>query len=334
MGILAFDFLVLIANIALLFVYLIMSRKFHWFDQPNESRKIHQQAIPTSAGIIFMAPMVLAYLLIPAWFPGHSYTIGSCILVLMLMGGVDDFSTISVKLRFLIVSVVCVFFLLNLYNQHEINYFLLFIYFLGMVWWLNLYNFMDGADGMAVLHAIVTVIGYIFAFAIFEINNEFALHYLIFFLMCLLSFLIFNFPRAKIFMGDSGSFSVSFTLATFALFGISQGIFDQILVISFHLVFIVDATLTLFTRLRFKHKISKAHNLHLFQSLIHNGSSHAMVSFGYAVLTLLTVVIGLVLASLPIDFTIRLTVLLLEAGILSVFWYKYNNKTKFKRFLS
>lgn len=334
MGMLAFEGLVFIINIALLFIYLKTSRHFHWFDQPDENRKIHQQAIPTSAGLIFMAPMALAFLLMPAWFPSHSYAIGSIILVLLIMGGIDDFKTISVWLRLVIVGCVCAFFLHSLYNQHDINYVLLFIYFLGMMWWLNLYNFMDGADGMAVLHAIVSTSGYIFAFAIFEHTHLMALLYLLLFLMCLLSFIPFNFPKAKIFMGDSGSFSVSFVLAAFALFGISQNIFDQILVISFHLVFIIDATLTLMTRLKFKQQLSQAHNLHLFQALIQDGKSHAIVSIGYAVITIFTVVTALFLAFIQADLFIRLVVLLIETGILSIIWFKYHNKTKFERFLT
>ncbi len=59
-----------------MFVYLKISHRFHWFDQPDEDRKIHKNAIPTSAGLIFMTPMVLAFLLMQAGFPSHSYAIG------------------------------------------------------------------------------------------------------------------------------------------------------------------------------------------------------------------------------------------------------------------
>ena len=334
MGILSYEIAVFFVNLILLFIYIKASQRFHWFDQPDEERKIHKNAIPTSAGLIFMAPMVLAFLLMPAWFPSHSYSIGFVLLVLLIMGGLDDFLNISVKMRLLIVSCACAFFLYTLYQPHDINFFLLFVYFLGLVWWLNLYNFMDGADGMAGLHAFVTTCGYILAFAIFENTYLMVLIYLILFLLCLLSFILFNFPQAKIFMGDSGSFSVSFLLAAFALFGISENIFDQILVISFHLVFIIDATLTLVTRMWFKHNLSQAHNLHLFQALIHGGTSHAVVSMWYAIMTAITVVIALYLTFIQVDLYIRLAVLLIETLILSIIWIKYHNKTKFKQFVS
>lgn len=334
MGILAFEGLAFLVNVILLFFYIKISQRYHWFDQPNEKRKIHSEAIPTSAGLIFMAPMVALFLLLPAWFPAHSYVIGFIILVLLFMGGVDDFKSISVGLRLLIVGGASAVLLYAIYLPHDINYLLLFIYFLGVVWWLNLYNFMDGADGMAVMHAIITTCGYIFAFTIFEIKFIMVLIVLILFLMCLLSFFIFNFPKAKIFMGDSGSLSIAFLLAVFALYGISENVFDQTLVISFHLVFIVDATLTLLIRFKCKQKLSQAHNLHLYQALIYDGKPHATVSIWYALMTFVTVLIALCLAYLQIDVYLRLTILLIETAILSIIWYKYHNKTNFERFLT
>ena len=334
MGIMVIEGLVFFINIVLLFFYIKVSRRFHWFDQPNELRKIHKEAIPTSAGLIFMAPMVAVFLIFPAWSTPHSFIIGSILLVLLIMGGIDDFKSVSIWLRLLIVCCASAFFLHTLYLPHDINYILLFIYLIGIIWWLNLYNFMDGADGMAIMHAIVTTCGYIFAFTIFEVTNLMALIVLILFLLCLLSFFVFNYPKAKIFMGDSGSFSVSFLLAVFALIGISENIFDQILVISFHLVFIVDATLTLFTRLKYRQKLSQAHSLHLFQALIYDGKSHAAVSMWYALMTFITVVMALYLAFIQVDVYIRLTVLLIEAAVLSMIWYKYHNKTKFERFIT
>jgi len=334
MGILSFEIIVFFANVLLLFFYIKASQRFHWFDKPDEERKIHQHAIPTSAGLIFMSPLVLAFLLMPALFPSHSFTIGLILLVLMIMGGLDDFFNISVKIRLIIVSCACAYFLYSLYSPHDINYLLLFIYFLGMVWWINLYNFMDGADGMASLHAFIVICGYLISFVIFNNTHLMVLIYLILFLLCILSFILFNFPQAKIFMGDSGSFSVSFLIAAIALFGISENIFDQILVISFHLTFIVDATLTLLARIKFKHKLSQAHNLHLFQALIKDGKSHATVSLWYAMGTLLTVATAIYLAYIEAEVTKRLAVLLIEAGILSIIWFFYHSKTKFKRFVS
>ena len=82
-------------------------------------------------------------------------------------------------------------------------------------------------------------------------------------------------------MGDSGSLSVAFMLAVIAMYGLTLKLFDEIVIISFHLVFIVDATLTLFTRMKFKQKLTQAHNLHCFQALVASGKSHVFVSMLY-----------------------------------------------------
>ena len=133
-------------------------------------------------------------------------------------------------------------------------------------------------------------------------------------------------------MGDSGSFSIALFLAFIALYGISINLFDEIFVISIHLVFIVDATLTLLTRLKFKHSLSVAHNLHYYQALIHAGKSHSMVSSLYFILSIFLVSLAVCLHVYEVELTIRLAILLIEVVFLSYFWFKYHNKTKFKRF--
>ncbi|MBL4773464.1 MAG: hypothetical protein JKX98_07645 [Alcanivoracaceae bacterium] len=320
------------ANVVLLFTYLKSSRHFHWFDKPDEARKLHSIAKPTSAGLVFMLPLLLFGLK----YPQLQY-FNTGLLVLLVLGGVDDFKAISVRLRLIVIFFVCGYFMYSLfYGSEKLNYSLMVIYLLGLIWWLNLYNFMDGVDGMTVLHAIVTTIGYIVAFGTLEHLGDvrsFDFSYALLFLFCLLSFLLFNFPKSRMFMGDSGSLSVAFVLAGFALYGLSENIFDEILIISFHLLFIVDTTLTLFTRMKFKHKLAEAHNLHLFQAMVFTGKSHAHVSAIYALITVILVVITLYLQFVQVDFLIRVSALFLEATVLSFLWVKFHNKTKFERFV-
>lgn len=333
-GLLSYLLITAFITVILLTIYLFTSRHFHWFDKPNEQRKIHSQAKPTSAGLVFMLPVVLFLLFVPDFMPNYAFSIGILLMVLVIMGGIDDFKPISVKIRLLAIVIIGCYLLYLFFNDKTVGYSVLFIYLLGIIWWLNLYNFMDGADGMAVLQGIVSIIGYIIIFYVSNINSVvFSIPYMLLFLLCLLAFLLFNFPSAKMFMGDSGSLSVALFLAVFALYGISINLFDEILVISFHLVFIVDATLTLFTRLKFKHSLSSAHNLHYYQALIHSGKSHALVSSLYFLISVLIVGISVYLHLSGVGLTVRLTVLLFEILFLSYFWYNFHNKTKFKRFI-
>ncbi|MBL4660660.1 MAG: hypothetical protein JKY19_09905 [Alcanivoracaceae bacterium] len=333
MSIWTFELLAFIINIIFLSVYLKVSHHYHWFDKPNEERKLHQTAKPTAAGLIFMLPLLLALLIFPEVFSINSYLIAWPLLILLVLGGVDDFKPISVRFRLGVITLVSGYFLYAVFKDANIHYLLLSVYLLGLIWWLNLYNFMDGADGMTALHAVVCLSGYIFAFSVLQQSDYVALPYMLLFLLCLLSFLLFNFPRSKMFMGDAGSLSVAFVLAAFALYGLFHHLFDETLVISFHLVFIIDTTLTLLTRMKFRHKLSQAHNLHVFQTMIKMGKSHAYVSMYYALLTVVLVIIALYLQFIQVGLMTRVVVLLLEGVILSFFWIKFHNKTKFERFV-
>jgi len=332
-GIIAIELLVFVVVAVMLFIYLKVSKHYHWFDHPDESRKLHNQAVPTSAGLVFMLPVMMMLLFLPLAVPLHHISTGLILFALVFMGGIDDFKPISVKIRLSIISVLSLLFVYFTFKYSDLNQFLFVIYVLGLIWWLNLYNFMDGADGMAALHAIVTTIGYLCSIVILTHNINLTIPFMGLFILSLLAFLLFNFPKAKLFMGDSGSLSVAFILAVLALSGMHLKIFDELLVISFHLCFIIDATLTLFMRLRHRHKLSQAHSLHYFQLLIKSGHSHAFVSGIYAMVTALLVVITLYLQYKQVDFGLRLTVLLIETLILSFLWFNFHKKTKFKHFV-
>jgi UDP-N-acetylmuramyl pentapeptide phosphotransferase/UDP-N-acetylglucosamine-1-phosphate transferase len=332
-GLLSIECIVFIAVVISLYGYLKISKYYHWFDHPDESRKMHNQAIPTSAGLVFMLPVALMSLFLPLMVPLHHIPTGLMLLVLMLMGGVDDFKPISVKIRLIIVTVISVLLVYYVFKDTNLNLLLLGVYVLGLIWWLNLYNFMDGADGMTALHAVITALGYLAAFFILSPKYIPTLPYIALFILSLVAFLLFNFPKARLFMGDSGSLSVAFVLALLALSGLQLKLYDELFIISFHLCFIVDATLTLFVRLKHKHKLSQAHSLHYFQLLIKSGHSHAFVSIVYAFVTALLVSLTLFLQYKQIDFTLRLVILLIETSILSLLWFNFHKKTKFKHFV-
>jgi UDP-N-acetylmuramyl pentapeptide phosphotransferase/UDP-N-acetylglucosamine-1-phosphate transferase len=314
-------------------LYLKVSSYYHWFDQPDESRKLHKIAKPTSAGIIFMLPCVLILYFFPEFLPFGSRQVVFSLLLLIILGGIDDFIPTSAKLKFTIITLISAWLLYSLNHHAPINSYLWVVYLLGLIWWINLYNFMDGADGMAALHALATLVGYFILYVnSHNLEIQIIINVILLLFFCILSFLLFNFPRSKMFMGDSGSLSIAFMLAAIAMYGLTLNLFDEILIISFHLVFIVDATLTLFTRIKFGHKITQAHNLHYFQAYIEDGNSHGTASLLYLFVTAITVGLAVFLHLQDLELLIRFSILLLEVIILSIFWFKYHNKTKFKRF--
>ena len=144
----------------------------------------------------------------------------------------------------------------------------LFAFFM-IIWFINLYNFLDGIDGYAGSEAIfLGVAGYI----LFG-----GLHFLVL-IVAVLGFLIWNWHKAKIFMGDVGSTLLGYNVAIFTLYYANQEAANFWIWIVFFGLFWFDATLTLLRRYKNGEKLSQAHKKHAYQRLTQNGWSHDKVS--------------------------------------------------------
>jgi len=130
-----------------------------------------------------------------------------------------------------------------------------------------LYNFLDGIDGYAGSEAIFLAIsGFLF------FHND------IFLLLasCVFGFLVWNWHKAKIFMGDVGSTLLGYNIAIFTIYYQNNGTSIFVWIILFAL-FWFDATFTLFRRYKNGEKLSKAHKKHAYQRLTQSGWSHSKV---------------------------------------------------------
>ncbi len=144
--------------------------------------------------------------------------------------------------------------------------FSLIISILCLVWMSNLYNFMDGMDGLA---GGMTIIGFGFLSVIaWGSGNNFVASLAFFIAVASGGFLIFNFPPARIFMGDVGSVPLGFSAGGLSALCIHQGLFDIWIPFLIFSPFIVDATVTLFGRMLRGEKIWKAHREHFYQRLV------------------------------------------------------------------
>lgn len=260
-------------------------------DQPN-GRSSHYAATARGGGIVFFVGwfLLMGTLYFLEWI---SYDVVQCFYPVLLVGFVgywDDNKGLSAVSRFLFQCIAASAFLFLIKEQGLMiqpwldfpwlnvpwqAYFGIMV--IGIVWMTNLYNFMDGSDGMAAQEAIFFfgMGGY---FLLEVQSNELAM--LAFGLVALLlGFLAWNWPVARIFMGDSGSCFLGFTMAAYAL--ISHKYFDIPLVIWAILtgLFWFDATITLFRRILKRENWREAHRLHAYQRLIQYGWSHQKVLF-------------------------------------------------------
>lgn len=145
---------------------------------------------------------------------------------------------------------------------------------------LNLYNFMDGIDGLASIEAICACLG---ASLIFWITGNYSLILAPLILaFAVAGFCWWNFPPARIFMGDAGSGFLGVTLAILSIYSAwtsSALLFVWLIMLG---VFIVDATLTLLRRLVRGDAVYEAHRSHAYQFASRQLKSHKKVTFGVA----------------------------------------------------
>lgn len=144
-----------------------------------------------------------------------------------------------------------------------------------IVWMTNLYNFMDGSDGLAASQGIF-IFG-VGGFLLFQYQAT-ELGILAWSMAALLSgFLIWNWPTARIFMGDSGSYLLGFLTAIFAIVSIKYYDMPWIIWVLLTAFFWFDASITLIRRIIARQPWSQPHRLHAYQRLIQARWSHQSV---------------------------------------------------------
>jgi Fuc2NAc and GlcNAc transferase len=159
---------------------------------------------------------------------------------------------------------------------------------LFLVWMLNLYNFMDGIDGIASIEAICACLGALLCYAVAMPDSGAKtlgqVEWLL--IAAVAGFGCWNFPRARIFMGDAGSGFLGITIAILALnaaWVAPQLLWSWLILLG---VFIVDATFTLLHRLLRGEAVYQAHRSHAYQSAARRVSGHVLVTVAVAIITL------------------------------------------------
>lgn len=234
-------------------------------DTPNE-RSLHQRPTSRVGGLL-----VMPWGLIGAWGLGHDAGLGLVLgasVVLLAVSFLDDRYGMPVVLRFgfhLMAAVVVAW-------AASPYWWLVLPLALALGWMTNLYNFMDGADGVAGGMA-VTGFG-VYAIAAAQSGDMALAHSSLALVAVALAFLCFNFPPARIFMGDGGSIPLGFLAGALGLLGWSRGCWPAWFPLLVFSPFIVDATVTLLRRLVRGEKIWQAHREHAYQKLVRSGFSH------------------------------------------------------------
>ena len=258
-------------------------------DIPNE-RSSHTIPTPRGGGLAIVSSLLLAFALASSdWLnlipPSLALKLGAFILALAIVSWVDDLKNLGALVRFgSHILVVVAALSLGLVTGPLFGTFFapaveLLLISLGWVWFINLFNFMDGIDGIASIEALTIGLGSTALFLYTGGGQTAAIIGLIL-AATSLGFLPFNWNPAKIFMGDVGSIPLGFLCAWVLLSLASQEMGAAAFILS--LVFFVDATLTLLKRLFRGEKFWQAHNQHYYQRAVRRGLSHSHTSLGAA----------------------------------------------------
>lgn len=194
-----------------------------------------------------------------------------------------------------------------------------------LVWLLNLYNFMDGIDGIAGIQAITVCVGGLLIYQLFATSVSPSIPPLIL-IAATLGFLFWNLPRARIFMGDTGSGYIGFIVGMFAIQAAwvsPELIWSWVILLG---AFIVDATVTLIRRVLRGEKFYEAHRSHAYQYASRRYGSHIRVSLAFGMINLLWLLpLAILVAGGWLDGVLALLIAYLPL-IWLAFYFKAGNR--------
>lgn len=291
------------------------ARSKQLLDQPGE-RRSHQVATPRGGGAGVVAALLLALGLGAGLFAEWRLELLVFGLALLLVAGIgwwDDHRPLPALQRLLVHMLAAALLAALVWRDG------------GGLWWslaafaltaglINIWNFMDGINGLAISQAALV------AFLLgCWLPSPLSAAAWVTGLACL-AFLPFNFPKARIFLGDVGSGALGLLMAGLVILVVRKAAPAQPLVVLWPMsVFLVDAGFTLLTRVCRGERWMQAHTEHLYQWYIKRGASHTSVTACYAAITLAWGLLALFAADEAPALMALLSILLwLTAGLM---WY-------------
>ena len=283
-------FVVLVVASAVITRQLIVnSHRFSQMDIPNE-RSSHKTPTPRGGGIAFVATSLVGFLLLllnNSLNESDLFTLCCAAVIVAIAGHLDDRQKISAATVRLVLHAISAIILIvgvgipseltlfgRIVNTGIVGSILGVIY---LVWLLNLFNFMDGTDGIAASEAIFVVLAGAFLnyHVLADANHSAAAVILA---ASTFGFILYNWSPAKIFMGDVGSGYLGIVVGGLSLIAANQDpelLWVWIILLA---VFVSDATVTLIRRLLRKQQPHVAHRSHAYQHLAIRLNSHAKVA--------------------------------------------------------
>jgi UDP-N-acetylmuramyl pentapeptide phosphotransferase/UDP-N-acetylglucosamine-1-phosphate transferase len=266
-------------------------------DRPNE-RSSHGVATPRGGGVAVTGSVLLVWAALGVSGHVSPVVIGILLgtLLLAIISWIDDLRGLAPVLRLAVQALAVVMGIVALpRNADWLPTWLgsgAYVAVAGVlwVWWINVFNFMDGIDGLAGSEAAAIGLGLVL-YAGLGVGLDPQLAWLAAAILgAAIGFLLWNWPPARIFLGDVGSTTLGY-LTGFLLLGVA-GSGHWRLALALPLYFLADATITLGRRLLRGERIWQAHREHFYQLALRCGLTHAAVTKRVIAANLLLIVCG------------------------------------------
>lgn len=282
-----------VITLVLISAILMHKAKEALMDEPND-RSLHTLPVPRIGGLAIIVGITAG------WSVMWSSVVWWIVLPMLFLFAVslrDDLKGLSIRWRLLahIIAATTLMIGSGLALQNTL---IAFIVLLCVVWMTNLFNFMDGSDGLASGMAILGFSMYGIASLMHDNIQQAMLNFAIG--SAVLGFVNYNFHPAKMFMGDCGSIPLGFLAAAMGLWGWQLEMWPAWFPVLVFSPFILDASVTITKRLLRREKIWEAHRAHYYQRVILMGWGHDKLAWYSYALTLtvgISALLGLYLSS-------------------------------------
>ena len=310
-SVLLLSLLLLSGSFFMTWIFKEISQKKKILDIPNE-RSSHTTPTPRGGGLAIVIAWYIGISVL--FFMGMvSRNLYFALLSGLLLAGIslmDDVFNLKPSIRLIAQILTVIIAFIFLHGIHPVLFFgndifstviLYAITIVVMVWFINLFNFLDGIDGYASLEAISLALAF-YLFTGHNIN--------LILIVSVLGFLIWNWPKARIFMGDVGSTQLGFIIVVLGVYFHNEEKLSIIYWLMLSAPFWFDASLTLFRRWRRKEYLSQAHRKHIYQRLVQSGFSHLRVDIFLGLINLVLVIL--------VFFSIKYSMLLIPFFIITL----------------
>lgn len=278
------------------YAYFILAKRLRIVDRPHHQSS-HTGVVVRGGGVVF-------YIAFALWSVLHGLQWGGGLLGLTIMAGIsfiDDVHSISPKIR-LICQFIAILVMFDHSGLLSNSLHVIAILAIACVGAMNIYNFMDGINGMTGGYSLVVALALLYV-------NTYMVHFapeslIIYVILSVIIFNIFNFRRrAKCFAGDVGSLSIGFIIVYFVLILALRG--HSMSWIAMLSVYLVDGGMTIMHRVLLRENLMKPHKKHAYQIMANElGIPHLVVSAIYMGLQAACCVVYIMRPGYPSFFTV------------------------------